>query len=231
MEAVRREVEVDTALASLHGRLAKVHLELDANKLSLAYALGIRPTYVTRTRREIKETAAELAEKLASDLADGKLRAWDERNAREMLARRESLSVESAAILREMEPLNAEFAAKPWSRFFLVTSSAGGHIHSSMNCSTCRIRTRFGWLPELSGLTEKDAVEAHGPLLCSVCYPSAPVEWTMGLPKDESDKCPGSGEYVANPNRRRYLACPTCAEHVSITSTGKLRAHKSKAVA
>lgn len=62
-----------------------------------------------------------------------------------------------------------------WSRFFVVTSSTG-HIHSSMNCSTCYPTTTFGWLPHLSGSTEVEAVEACGPALCSVCFPSAPVE-------------------------------------------------------
>lgn len=70
-----------------------------------------------------------------------------------------------------------EMAYTGWSRFFLVTSSQG-HIHSSMRCHTCRPTTTFGWLPELSGLTEDAAVEAHGPALCTECFKSAPVEWT-----------------------------------------------------
>lgn len=69
-----------------------------------------------------------------------------------------------------------------WSRFFLVLNN-GGHIHSSMGCHTCYVDTDFAWLPELSGLTEIEAVEAHGEILCSVCYPSAPVEWTSGTSK------------------------------------------------
>lgn len=70
-----------------------------------------------------------------------------------------------------------------WSRFFLVQSKAGhkaGHIHRSMTCSTCRPTTRFGWLPHLSGQTEADAVNELGAMLCTVCFPSAPVEWTNG---------------------------------------------------
>jgi exonuclease VII small subunit len=35
----------------------------------------------------------------------------------------------------------------------------------------------------LSGLTEADAVEEYGEILCSICYPSAPVEWTNGVNK------------------------------------------------
>ena len=58
-----------------------------------------------------------------------------------------------------------------------------------MHCPTCNRQTseptRFAWLPELSGLTERDAVEAHGAILCTVCFPSAPVEWTGGISKAE----------------------------------------------
>lgn len=64
-----------------------------------------------------------------------------------------------------------------WSRFFLVTSSQG-HIHSSMRCTTCYRTTTYGWLPELSGKTEAETVAIHGPALCSICFPSAPVEDT-----------------------------------------------------
>jgi hypothetical protein len=62
-----------------------------------------------------------------------------------------------------------------WSRFFVVTSSTG-HIHSSMACHTCKITTTYGWMPDLSGLTEVDAVAKCGPALCSVCFPSAPLD-------------------------------------------------------
>jgi len=92
------------------------------------------------------------------------------------LAKRAKYQAELDELRAQAEPMEAEYQAAPWSRFFLVNNS-GGHIHSSMHCSTCRITTSFSWLPTLSGLTEKDAVDAHGPLLCSVCFPSAPVEW------------------------------------------------------
>jgi hypothetical protein len=69
-----------------------------------------------------------------------------------------------------------------WSRFYYVTNT-GGHIHRSTGCSTCHPTTRFAWLTDLSGLSEADAVEAHGAILCTVCFPSAPVEWTGGVAK------------------------------------------------
>lgn len=85
------------------------------------------------------------------------------------------------ADLHEIEaqaaPLERLHRDQRWSRFFLVVSS-NGHIHASRACSTCRPSTRFGWLPQLSGATEQQAVDAYGPALCSVCFPAAPTAWT-----------------------------------------------------
>lgn len=72
-----------------------------------------------------------------------------------------------------------------WSRFFLVQD---GHIHRSMRCSTCYISTSFSWLPDLSGMTEAEAVAEYGGILCSVCYPSAPVEWTTGENRKDAER-------------------------------------------
>jgi hypothetical protein len=83
--------------------------------------------------------------------------------------------------------LEVESEYTGWSRFFLVTNT-GGHIHRSMNCSTCYPSTGYAWLPELSGLSETDAVAEYGSILCSICYPSAPVEWTNGVNKKEAER-------------------------------------------
>jgi hypothetical protein len=75
-----------------------------------------------------------------------------------------------------------------WSRFFIVQQN-NGHIHSSMSCSTCNNGaepTDFGWMPELSGKSEAEAIayfKAHAMILCSVCFPNAPVEMTTPAPK------------------------------------------------
>lgn len=79
----------------------------------------------------------------------------------------------------EVEIGRLEATYTGWSRFFLVTSSPG-HVHSSMYCSTCYPSTRYGWLPEMSGQSEAEAVAEFGPTLCTVCFPSAPVTWTEG---------------------------------------------------
>jgi hypothetical protein len=66
-----------------------------------------------------------------------------------------------------------------WSRFFLVTSSAG-HVHSSTSCSTCYITTRFALRTDLSAQSATEAIEALGETLCTVCFPEAPI---AGKPK------------------------------------------------
>lgn len=90
------------------------------------------------------------------------------------------LAEREAALAELMERAEAvEATYTGWSRFFLVTSSAG-HVHSSTHCSTCRPTTTYGWLPELSGKSEETAVAELGPTLCTVCFSSAPTEWTSG---------------------------------------------------
>jgi len=98
-------------------------------------------------------------------------------------AGREVAAVETArADLHEalgpVEEIDREFKSRPWSRYWLVTSS-DGHIHRSPSCSTCnkgREPTGFALVPYLSGRTAPEAVADLGPALCSRCFPEAPVE-------------------------------------------------------
>lgn len=125
-----------------------------------------------------------------------------------------------------------------WSRFYRVP---GGRIHTTVTCRTCNHSwehpTEFEWLADLSGLTEKDAVEKYGPVLCTVCYPEAPPEWTDYFERAAEEKkktrCPGSGTWDYNLETARlghatgnWGQCEHCGQKVSITSTGKLRAHR-----
>ena len=94
----------------------------------------------------------------------------DEGNAKAAAAQR---AVDAAEVV--YDAVEAQYEG--WSRFFLVPA---GHIHRSMSCSSCnkgRSATVFSWLTDLSGLGEADAVAAHGAHLCTVCFPTAPVEW------------------------------------------------------
>lgn len=115
-----------------------------------------------------------------------------------------------------------------WSRFFVVQ---GGHIHQSPGCHSLRPTTRLGWLPELSGESEADAVAAHGPTLCTHCFKSAPVEWTTQHQVIDPLACLG-GSVVSGSFRRRMHGgigvCGECGQLVTVTSTGKVRKHKKQ---
>lgn len=113
-----------------------------------------------------------------------------------------------------------------WNRFFLVE-----HIHSSQHCSSFRPTTRIGWLPNVSGLTEAEAVKEHGATLCTICFPSAPTELTTKAADDSV--CTGTGTYLdrKQPHRAGYYSgnwgtCPECGGQVTLTSGNKLRKHK-----
>ena len=116
-----------------------------------------------------------------------------------------------------------------WTRFYLVE-----HIHNSRACHTLRPTTRIGWLPNVSGLTEAEAVKEHGATLCTVCFPSAPVELTTK--QADPSVCTGSGKFVNRdlPNRLGFYTgnwgtCPDCGERVTIVGSNgvKLRKHKN----
>lgn len=146
----------------------------------------------TRHEVEVDTRIADAHDKLARANAKvaqlRKAREWDEKHRRPISladeGRFEEACVESDNARAELEEVEVEYAG--WSRFFIVKNN-GGHIHRSMGCSTCFPTTVFGWLPELSGLTEAEAVAEWGEILCSVCFPSAPVEWTQGVNKKEAE--------------------------------------------
>jgi hypothetical protein len=75
----------------------------------------------------------------------------------------------------EIAKLDAVYDQDPWTRAFLVINS-NGHVHSSMDCSTCFATTRYNWLVQYSNDDEKTIVEDAGQDACTVCYPSAPAE-------------------------------------------------------
>lgn len=171
-----REIAVatDTALAKLYTKLGSARSRLEAQ------ALNYGRLYPEYRNSRYSPLAKDLVERLEADIASGDDPYGRKTDGVETLT--ETLA-EIASIGAEIETTDEPYrTAGGWSRFFLV-NNVGGHIHSSMNCSTCRYDTSFSWLPELSGLTEAEAVDTYGPILCTVCYPSAPVEWTGGEAK------------------------------------------------
>lgn len=128
--------------------------------------------------------------------------------------------VECVTIHGRIDELERQYEG--WSRFFLVTSSPG-HIHSSLGCSTCRNTTTYGWLPELSGKTEAETVKELGPALCTVCFPSAPVE-------DTGYKITASRaqELAWSPDRAEKIAQREAREQIKIEKKTKKEANALK---
>lgn len=77
-------------------------------------------------------------------------------------------------VYEEIAPLEAEYEARPWSRYYHVNNS-NGHIHRNISCSTCFPDTQYLWRTDLSGLTEEEVVEMLAHNACSVCMPIAPA--------------------------------------------------------
>lgn len=226
----------DEALAAIYTTHAKNLSRLDSAMGSLHRAAGDRRQgYGRRAHWGLSDNEAEArAEERADDDSTMLHIRKDAERALETLQQaREAV----AATTAQIEERDDVFRARGgWSRFFLVENT-NGHIHSSMHCSTCRPTTQFSWLPTVSGKTEKEAVSEHGPMLCTVCFPSAPLEWTNYWEKEEERKqaesCPGSGtfDWVEGTTRFGYAAgnggtCSHCNGYAAATSSRKIRKHK-----
>jgi hypothetical protein len=214
-------VATDTKLADLYATAAK----LDSAKAS-AYAdihrmAGDKQRYVGRTRTwgmSNKDAYALLQDRLALSL----LAPYEVPAAERAMERLASVDLDIDANRSAIAEQDAIFEkAGGWARFFVVR---GGHIHADLSYFRCSRTptTDHGWNPSLSGATEAEAVAELGPSMCTICFPSAPVEWTVGKPKPA--RCAGSGTYVRSD--RRWAPCGTCGENVTKTPSGYLRAHK-----
>lgn len=166
-------VEHDTRLLELYREAAKA----EQNRLwaigTLQHQSRPKGTWSHQDRRSLKEVLAAHEE-----LRTGENMAWHQQDLDKAI---EKYNI-TTAVLRAIEGRIAEheMGYAGWSRFFLVTSSSG-LVHSSMHCSTCnkgRKATQFALLPSFSGRPVDGLVDLVGPALCSVCFSSAPTEWT-----------------------------------------------------
>jgi len=172
---LRHEVEVDTRIAAEWNSWQQQRVQVGRERESVHYAARHRRTY-----DRSQQWNHTLDEGIATLTAQG-----DEyllsygKTAAQVLAGLAAARAAAEAQRLVYQAADDEYAG--WSRFFLVV---GGHIHSSLHCSTCYDTTIIGWLPQLSGLTEADAVAEYGAVLCTVCYPSAPVDHVNGGTSD-----------------------------------------------
>ena len=218
-QQIRPEVTADKAIAAAHKNWLNARGPVTVAHEKLARYSGL--TAKTAKRRTAEELREAIAETRSQKLADRLYGEWEQVAAK---------AAEAEQAYREEE---ANYTG--WSRFFSVP---GGHIHSTMHCGTCNRRgsmTKFVWNPELSGLTEKDAVEALGPVLCTVCFPDAPLAFTEGEKKEADEVCPGTDtmDWEGGMPRHGRISgnggtCTHCGKWVAIRSASNLGMRKHK---
>jgi hypothetical protein len=223
--ATATPVEIDTELGRLYTEAFPHRQQIDASRTAVHMLIK-----GTEGKTELNLTTyvatEDRARKLVAELP-------------RLLAQLDAARADLAPLEAAEKPLEAEYEARGrWSRFFLVTSSDGGHIHSSMSCSTCNngvYRTQFHWMPEFSGMTMTEAIAAwdergSSEILCTVCFPDAPVARTVAQVPDT--QCPGSGtwDYPRETARLNYYTgnygiCRHCEQAITVSKTGKMRKH------
>lgn len=246
--AQQTPAEIDTQLAEQHSILSAAIAKIERAERTIIAISDPEYYYQGRqrvTNRTYKEARVIVDASISPEDSDYKLLTggYSVSHVRHADATIVEQTLVRDAAYEEINRLNDLYTG--WSRFFVVTSS-NGHIHSSMACSTCRPTTTFGWLPELSGKDQAEAIAFFGPAaeaLCSVCFPDAPT-LDRNLTVKERDAilagetpeaakpvCPGSGRYAEN-GRQGYAAgnwneCPVCHEHVG-GKGHKVRKHAPK---
>ena len=118
----------------------------------------IATVYVTRNRKIA--TKVMLTKHLQG--------AYNKTLVEQVKTRMEEVDAQIAAITEDIDRLNEAYTG--WSRFFHVK-----HLHRSTYCSSFRWNTQILFVPELSGLTEEEAVSQYGETMCTICFKSAPT--------------------------------------------------------
>lgn len=184
--------EIDAKLADLYYAECALQAKVGAAMTAIHRGLGERQESSGRgaARREwwpTSDTDALAAMRAKGDTLIGMMR-----TAASIVAKYDEAVAAFAANHDQQAPLHAEFVRRGgWTRFFEVS---GGHIHRDQNCSTLhrgKERTRLGWLIEMSGTDEAQAIAelaAAAHVLCSVCIPGAPVAATPALRKTAAEK-------------------------------------------
>jgi hypothetical protein len=149
-------VDIDTKLSEIYDNYYKAKAEVTSLQKSIATTKQrMDPSYRFYRARDVPTY---------------------ERSLNSMTADLEKAEQKQDAIMNKATPYEAEYQRRGrWTRAFLV-DNASGHVHKSMDCSTCYSSTEFTWLPEYSGQEESGIVQDAGEAACTVCYPSAPVE-------------------------------------------------------
>lgn len=120
---------------------------------------------------ELHQEANRLRRRASNEAIPGASRVASERRADELAAKRVALAEANADIREAVDELTMTYRAVRWARFYYVPA---GHVHRT-HCSTLRPTTvRYG-LPEYSGASDAEIIEAAGDKACTVCFADAPV--------------------------------------------------------
>ncbi len=223
--------EIDTQLADLYQQEQRDRQALIAALNYVHRALGERPLRIGRSRSTWPTTDTAALDDIRAKAAAGERLDLSHsfRSFADVVASYDAALAALTAVRRAQEPLDAEYARRPWSRFFLVQNN-GGHIHRDLSSYRCSRQptTVHGWNPALSGLTEAQAVAQLGPRLCTVCFPSAPVEWSVGVQREHCAGGRPAPDTIQRFRTRAYGECPTCHVQHPMTSAGVVRKHPPK---
>lgn len=203
-------VEVDTRLADAYRQAFVVGADIQHEEDNIRRIAG--QTYDWRITKEWSGTFEDAV--TFSDFASE----WQAKGHANAIAKRDELIAKRVELQKTITACNADWRANGcWSRFYLVCNS-NGHIHSSVNCSTCYDTTQYVWLTNLSGLDEVDAVQAEGEVLCTICYPSAPVAWTNGISRrDKEAKAQREAEKAERQRKKAEKSLSLNGDVVSIS--------------
>jgi hypothetical protein len=226
--ATATPVEIDTRLAALDHAFYVAKGKRAARLNAVHSYLGERARYVTRSRKEWPTSDQDAVTELEARLRASTVKPWDVDPATRTLAAVSGLDLAIKANRAEFAHLETEYKRRPWRRYIGVM---GGHIHSGYLCvgGTIRPTTQITWQPTLSGKEVATAVAELGPLLCTHCFPGAPVEWQAGHAKPE--RCAGAGRApregsVGRQGMSTYGRCQECNTGQIVTTAGVIRAHK-----
>jgi len=134
-----------------------------------------------------------------------------------------------AAAREEAAPFEAEYRTRPWRRYFLVVSSAHGHVHRERHCSTCNYRTGYAWIVDLADCDEREMVKAYGVKACTTCFPDAPTDPNYKAAAPDPNLCQGTPVEgtIHHGWKTARAECSGCGCRVTYSErTGLLRKHK-----
>lgn len=120
---------------------------------------------------ELHQEANRLRRRASNEAIPGASRVAAERRADELAAKRVALAETNGDIREAVDELAATYRAICWARFYYVPA---GHVHRA-RCSTLRPTTVRYSLPEYSGASDAEIIEAAGDVACTVCFADAPV--------------------------------------------------------